>query len=150
MFRTKNDTHMRLNNLLNLQILPALERCQHCGRQEADHGREIHDFVRDAARPVWHGWHAFRRGLATNLHDLGVDDMTIQRILRHSHVSVTQRCYIKTLPSAIAQCDEQVRTNWWSELSGGAGTCREMKKRQKLFVNQFNDISDFSRLLQHR
>jgi integrase len=112
MFRTKNDTHMRLNNLLNLQILPALERCQHCGRQEADHGREIHEYVRDAARPVWHGWHAFRRGLATNLHDLGVDDMTIQRILRHSHVSVTQRCYIKTLPqqslNAMNKLDELV------------------------------------------
>ena len=44
------------------------------------------------------GWHAFRRGLATNLHDLGVDDKTIQAILRHSNVSVTQKCYIKSLP----------------------------------------------------
>ncbi len=47
---------------------------------------------------AWHGWHAFRRGLATNLHDLGVDDKTIQAILRHSDVSVTQRLYIKSLP----------------------------------------------------
>ncbi len=44
----------------------------------------------------WHGWHAFRRGLATNLHRLGVSDLTIQRILRHSNVAVTQACYIKT------------------------------------------------------
>lgn len=44
----------------------------------------------------WHGWHAFRRGLATNLHRLGVPDETIQRILRHSTVAVTQNCYIKT------------------------------------------------------
>lgn len=44
----------------------------------------------------WHGWHAFRRGLATNLHRLGVSDETIQRILRHSTISVTQNCYIKT------------------------------------------------------
>src|SRR5205823_4168742 len=28
----------------------------------------------------WYGWHAFRRGLATNLHHLGVDDKTIQNI----------------------------------------------------------------------
>jgi len=27
-----------------------------------------------------------------------VDDLTIQKILRHSDVSVTQRYYIKTLP----------------------------------------------------
>jgi integrase len=47
----------------------------------------------------WHGWHAFRRGLATNLHRLGVADKTIQRILRHSNVAVTQSCYIKTADS---------------------------------------------------
>jgi hypothetical protein len=41
-------------------------------------------------------WYAFRRGLATNLNRLGVDDSVIQRILRHSNVAVTQACYIKT------------------------------------------------------
>ena len=50
----------------------------------------------------WHGWHAFRRGLATNLHRLGVSDKTIQRILRHSNVAVTQSCYIKTADSEAA------------------------------------------------
>jgi len=34
----------------------------------------------------WHGWHAFRRGLATNLHRLGVSDKIVQKILRHSGV----------------------------------------------------------------
>jgi hypothetical protein len=34
----------------------------------------------------WHGWHAFRRGLATTLHRLRVPDKTIQAILRHSNV----------------------------------------------------------------
>jgi integrase len=47
----------------------------------------------------WHGWHAFRRGLATNLYRLGVSDKTIQRILRQANVGVTQRCYIKTADS---------------------------------------------------
>jgi integrase len=45
----------------------------------------------------WRGWHAFRRGLATNLYRLGVPEKTIQRILRHSNVAVTQNCYIKTV-----------------------------------------------------
>jgi integrase len=76
MFKTRNDTPLSMNNLLNDQIQPALEK----------------------AGIEWHGFHAFRRGLATNLHALGVDDLTIQKILRHSDVSVTQRCYIKTLP----------------------------------------------------
>jgi len=42
----------------------------------------------------WLGWHAFRRGLASNLKRLGVDDLVIQRLLRHSDVSTTRRCYI--------------------------------------------------------
>ena len=57
------------------------------------------DVIRPALKKqgmTWHGWHAFRRGLATNLHRLGVQDETIQRILRHSTVAVTQNCYIKT------------------------------------------------------
>jgi integrase len=47
----------------------------------------------------WYGWHAFRRGLATNLYRLGVSDKTIQRILRQANVGVTQACYIKTADS---------------------------------------------------
>jgi hypothetical protein len=43
------------------------------------------------------GWHAFRRGVATNLHDLGVDDKTIQAILRHSNIGITQNIYIKSV-----------------------------------------------------
>ena len=59
--------------------------------------------ARDIIRPAflkaglqWHGWHAFRRGLATNLRRLGVPDKTIQAVLRHSNVVLTQACYIKT------------------------------------------------------
>jgi integrase len=47
----------------------------------------------------WHGWHAFHRGLATNLYQLGVSDKIIQRILRQATVAVTQNCYIKTADS---------------------------------------------------
>jgi integrase len=49
------------------------------------------------AKVQWHGWHAFRRGLATNLHALGVDDKTIQAILRHGNVATTQAHYVKTV-----------------------------------------------------
>ncbi len=84
-----------MNNLLNDQIRPALDRCA-CGLEKIGHGGADHDYTRDKSRPEWHGFHAFRRGLATNLHALGVDDLTIQRILGHSNVSVTQQCYVKT------------------------------------------------------
>jgi integrase len=52
---------------------------------------------------TWLGWHGFRRGLASNLNRLGVDDSVIQSILRHSDVALTQSCYIKTVrPDAVA------------------------------------------------
>jgi integrase len=57
---------------------------------------------------AWHGWHAFRRGLATNLHQLGVQDKVIQRILRHSNVAVTQACYIKTADADVQRAMEQL------------------------------------------
>jgi integrase len=43
----------------------------------------------------WSGWHGFRRGLATNLFELGEDEATIQAILRHADVRTTRRHYIK-------------------------------------------------------
>jgi integrase len=97
-FPTSKGTPVSLNNILNDQILPALRRCVYCGKPNTK-PHVAHEYQRDESRPDWLGWHAFRRGLATNLHDLGVDDLTIQRILRHSNVQVTQRAYIKTLPS---------------------------------------------------
>ena len=61
-------------------------------------------------RPQWHGWHAFRRGLATNLHRLGVNDKTIQAILRHSNIVTTQNIYIKTVSSDSAAAMKLLET----------------------------------------
>jgi integrase len=73
--------------------------------------------VRDVIAPActkaglqWHGWHAFRRGLATNLHRLGVSDKTIQRILRHANVAVTQNCYIKKVDADAAAAMDSGRS----------------------------------------
>jgi len=49
----------------------------------------------------WKGWHAYRRGLATNLHEIGVPDIVIQAILRHEDIRTTQRSYIKTVPHVV-------------------------------------------------
>jgi integrase len=65
-----------------------------------------------AAGIEWRGWHAFRRGLATVLHDLAVDDITIQHILRHSDVSVTRSSYIKTLPQQTVDGMDKVEKAW--------------------------------------
>jgi integrase len=57
---------------------------------------------------AWYGWHAYRRGLAFNLHELGVDDLTIQAILRHSDVSTTRRHYIKSIPQHVTDAMQQL------------------------------------------
>ena len=88
---------MRLNNVLGSVILPVLDRCVVCGKAEVDEHKD-HEYKRDESRPQWRGWHAFRRGLSTRLHDMGKDDHTIKMILRHSSVQVTQQSYIKGLP----------------------------------------------------
>jgi integrase len=68
---------------------------------QAGNGKPLNldNLARRIIAPVarWHGWHAFRRGLATNLHALGVDDKTIQAILRHSNVGLTMNVYVKSV-----------------------------------------------------
>ncbi|MGB2890284.1 MAG: site-specific integrase, partial [Candidatus Acidiferrales bacterium] len=44
----------------------------------------------------WKGWHAFRRGLASNLYALGVQPKVIQAILRHSDIGTTLAYYVAT------------------------------------------------------
>lgn len=44
----------------------------------------------------WKGWHAFRRGLASNLYSLGIAPKVIQAILRHSDIGTTLSYYVQT------------------------------------------------------
>ena len=74
LFPSSTKTPLDLNNVLTRQIKPILLK-----RTDV----------------AWHGWHAFRRGLATNLKKLSVDDKIIQGILRHSQITTTQNIYMK-------------------------------------------------------
>ena len=63
---------------------------------------DLHNLARRVVQPAlrkanipWCGFHGFRRGLATNLKTLGVDDLIIKQILRHSDVAITRKSYIK-------------------------------------------------------
>jgi integrase len=75
----------------------------------------------------WHGWHALRRVLATNLHRLGVPDETIRSILRHANVRVTQDSYIKTVPAdavaAMAKMERVLRERRVPTERGGLAKC---------------------------
>lgn len=109
-------------------ILPALEVCGICSKPEAEHGKANHKYERNNVLPEWRGWHAFRRGLATNLNRLGVDDSVIQRILRRSNVAITQACYIKTARVSRG-CQWTRRSRWppckliWNRLLRRAEGC---------------------------
>jgi integrase len=110
MFSSTAKTPLNMNNVLNRVILPALNKCEACRKGHAEHAGADHEFKRDRIRPDWHGWHAFRRGLATNLHRLGVNDKTIQAILRHSNIVTTQNIYIKTVSSDSAAAMKLLET----------------------------------------
>ena len=99
-FQSDNGSPLNLDNLARRVIQPALERCAVCKKPKREHETDGHLFERDKTIPRWHGWHAFRRGLATNLHALRVDDKTIQAILRHSNIGLTMNVYVKSVPES--------------------------------------------------
>jgi len=76
-FHARNGNPLRLENVLRRDMLPEFKK----------------------AGITWHGWHAFRRGLATNLYALGAPDKTVQAILRHANVSTTMAYYVKPVAS---------------------------------------------------
>ena len=117
-FQARNGKPLNLDNLVRRVIVPALSRCTVCRKQEDAHKPEGHIFQLDPALPRWHGWHAFRRGLATNLHVLGVDDKTIQAILRHSNIAITQNIYIKSVA--------ELQVSAMDTLSENLGTCNDL------------------------
>lgn len=95
-------TPLDLHNVFTRQIAPELNVCSQCKQTKEQHEEADHEYSRRSDLPEWHGWHAFRRGLATNLNDLGVLDLTIQRILRHRDVTTTRKAYIKPLDHQVA------------------------------------------------
>ena len=52
-------------------------------------------FEKSKLKPVWKGWHAFRRGLGTTLYQMGIQPKVIAAILRHSDIGVTLDYYVK-------------------------------------------------------
>jgi integrase len=86
-----------------------------CKKQEDEHKPEGHVFERDSSLPLWHGWHAFRRGIATNPHALGVDDKDIQAILGHSNISISQNLYIKSVSVSQASAMDSLSEKFGAE-----------------------------------
>ena len=99
-FKSKTGSSMDLAQIARFVIRPALE------------GTGIE----------WHGWHAFRRGLATNLYRLGVPDKTIQAILRHANLSTTMNAYVKSVSA-----DATAAMRAFEELCNQHATATELR-----------------------
>ena len=108
-FESGNGQPLNLQNLARRVIMPKLTE----------------------AKIEWHGWHAFRRGLATNLFRLGVPERTIQAVLRHANVVTTLRFYVR--PST---ADARIAMNRleevWGEIAAGNG--QQSGQRPKLEI----------------
>ncbi len=63
----------------------------------------------EANRLPWYGWHAFRRGLASNPYATGAQDILVQRVLRRSKAHVTRDCYIKVFDRTLIGAMERLQ-----------------------------------------
>ena len=57
----------------------------------------------------WYGWHGFRRGIASNLYELGANEKIVQRILRHANPHVTKDRYIKAFDPAVLDAMQRMQ-----------------------------------------
>jgi integrase len=58
----------------------------------------------------WYGWHGFRRGIASNLYELGANEKIVQRVLRHAKPHVTKDRYIKAFDPAVLAAMKNLET----------------------------------------
>jgi integrase len=86
-FHGETGQPIRLENLAKRQIIPALK----------------------AAGLKWHGWHALRRGLSTNLVEFGAEPKIAQAILRHADVNTTLQFYIKARTEGTTKAMRKLR-----------------------------------------
>ena len=88
MFHSGGGDHMDLNRMGQRLVRPAVE----------------------SLRLVWYGWHACRRGIASNLYELGANEKVVQRILRHAKPHVTKERYIKAFDPAVLAAMKTLET----------------------------------------
>jgi integrase len=87
MFHQGNGERMDMDKLAQRVIRPAVE----------------------ASGLPWYGWHGFRRGIASNLYELGANEKIVQRILRHAKPHVTKDRYIKAFDPAVLEAMQRMQ-----------------------------------------
>jgi integrase len=66
------------------------------------------NYAANAKRLTWHGYYAFRRGIATLASSISRDPMAAKGLLRHSSVNTTLTHYIKDVPEVTKNAMTQV------------------------------------------
>ncbi len=87
MFHSGNGERMDMDKLAQRVIRPAVE----------------------ASGLPWYGWHGFRRGIASNLYELGANEKIVQRVLRHAKPHVTKDRYIKAFDPAVLEAMQRMQ-----------------------------------------
>jgi integrase len=67
--------------------------------------------------------------LATNLHAIGIDDKTIQAILRHSNLGLTMNIYAKSVSSAQTAAMDALGDQFRTE------TCNDLATSRPQIIN---------------
>ena len=110
---------LNLHNLERRIIRPALEMSK---LLKFENGRWVSN---PDSGVQWFGFHGFRRGLASNLFDLGVNPKVIAAILRHGDIGRTLQYYVQTPDSesrlALAKLEEKIRNAPFGVLMNGKG-----------------------------
>ncbi len=91
-------------------------------------GRRVIRPTLEAIDLPWYGWHAFRRGLASNLYAMGAPDKVVQRILRHSKPHVTKEHYIKVFDSTVVEAVNKMQAQI-EELRKAQGDRQQLELR---------------------
>jgi integrase len=92
--------------------------------------------IRPVLGTLWHGFHAFRRGLTTNLYELGVPPEVSQIILRHAAAETTRRHYLileqqKHGAAAMRQFEKAINKAGFGQKLGKSKSGKQPRKSRK-------------------
>jgi integrase len=135
-FRTGLGTPLSMDNVRMRLILPVLNRCAVCKKAPGKpHWKEEHEYRRDETMPRWRGWHAFRRGLATDLVDKKESVTVAQGALRHADANVTLKCYAKPVSDEVRRSMQDRADRLEVGLEDSLRTAKRLSESETKMVN---------------
>jgi integrase len=97
--------------------------------------------VAEATGIGWYGWHGFRRGIASNLYELGADEKVVQR---HAKAHVTKERYIKAFDPTVVAAMKKAGSDFGRlgpECTSSAPD--ELRTRDKLLKTNAGEVAEW-------